>query len=196
MPNGVQRLLLEMSPMKQRNKLLITGVLSCLLCGCATKHFDLDEALRFQLKHPEEAIYMRLHPAVLEPVETTAMFGWERLEGFANGVERRLNDPEELRAYLARRRAVWAKSREGEFTDYEEIKRHLKEGGQLYWYYYRRIYTSGEISHEFGEGFVVIRDGEIVYRLPYSHGKQHRARVFIRPRESVPDAVENVEGSK
>jgi hypothetical protein len=182
--------------MKQRNRLLITGVLSCLLCGCATKHVDLDEALRFQLKHPEEAIYMRLHPAVLEPVEMTSMFRWEELEGFADGVEMLMNDPERLRAYLARRRAVWAKGREQEFSYYDAIKRHLKEGGKLYWYYYRRLYTTGEISYAYGDGFIVIRDGEILYRLPYNDGKQYRGRVFIRPRDSVPDAVENVEGSK
>lgn len=131
--------------------------------GCCTPR---DEAVLFRRKNAEEAA----HYQVLEPASLSSLIHMESsylgaMKGLIAGVEKRKDNPKELENYL---RCVKQKvtACENLCGEYEAMKKRLEnDGGALYYYESRRVErTTDKTSIVESSGFIIIKDGRIIYR--------------------------------
>ncbi|MFH0952738.1 MAG: hypothetical protein V1873_00230 [Verrucomicrobiota bacterium] len=133
-------------------------ILALLLSGtsCATRQFT-SNAVLFRTKHPEiAACYVKLSEMSFDSAAMFQQMQQDVLVGVAEQIEKRADDPAELRRY-----AKWLKTenqRPFEWHDeYKSLQRKLKPTDSVYHY----EYIKGDVRDV---GTLILRNGNIVYR--------------------------------
>jgi len=126
------------------------------------RYFEID---LFKLKHPNETKNYKLlacgSPEFAEWIESQYLVA---INGIIRGVQKRKDNPEELDSYLKRVQCKIDKSRITSFPEWKRIKELCQKDGMLVYFDYRTRKYGVAYSDS---GFLILKDGEIIYRWPF-----------------------------
>ncbi len=138
-------------------RLFILLLLSFSLAACTTPRPDNQAGLLPQGSEDDPDDYRILAAVSVEAMEYFHAEQYSAVATFLEGIEERLDDPEELERYLLAVREINERSRLDMDPEWTDFVARLRPDDELYLYEYRRRYYN-----DFG--LMVIRDGEIVFR--------------------------------
>jgi hypothetical protein len=138
-------------------KMLIFLLLSLAMAACTSPRSGNQADLFRQSGGGDAADYRILAAISVEAMEYFLAEQYAAVATFLDGIEERLDDPEELQRYLLAIREINERSRLDMDPEWTDFVGRLRPGDELYLFEYRRQYYN-----DFG--LLVIRDGEIVFR--------------------------------
>ena len=145
---------------------ILAIVLFTGLCGCQSLPPSPDA--QFRARHPYDARrYELLAPTSVEFIEISSQYELATLSGIRQGIEKRLDSPDELRAYMKTLRKIEEIVDRANDPQWQAFTNRLEPGDALYYYNYRDDKYSED-------GLIVLRNGNIVFRKMHSANSTDR----------------------